>query len=258
MKPPGVDYPMKSIRTITLNTWAKYGPFKKRWTVMLQELKQLDFDLLFLQEVCDHELLDKIYDQMKQPHVQFNPTQQLALLSRYPIQSDESIPYKAQSASEKFERGALISKVNIDRLTIVTANTHLSWRNEDRFIRVDQSNELLLKLQKLNKPTIIAGDFNDVTESAPIENLKINGYVDIYRSATREKNGMTWDNANPFIQRHDVKFPDRRIDFLFANDLLTSCSQVRLSELAFNHASHDGIFASDHYGIHSIIDLKDT
>lgn len=236
------------MKIITLNTWGTSGPYEKRWSLLLNELNKLKPDILCLQEVFNVSLMEKIRNEFGLIFTH-SPESGLAIASRFPIRSCRAFIYKARSPIEDYNRGALLNILEIDSEPLLIATTHLSWKPEDTKTRYVQVNELLHLIQNEKLPTILSGDFNDVPESKPLEKIVNSGFADIFKLNRPTEIGMTWDNQNPFMKEHSVTLPDRRIDFLFADQSFLKKWPVRNCEVIFNRSNSENIYTSDHYGV---------
>ncbi|MBI4395430.1 MAG: endonuclease/exonuclease/phosphatase family protein [Candidatus Omnitrophica bacterium] len=234
---------------MTLNTWGRYGPYKERWNFFLEELNRLHPDLICLQEVLDEELTERIKKYLGFSHTLSAYEAGLVTISRFPFFAERVLKYCAASQIEKEDRRAVIAGLEAKSNPFVIANTHLSWRPEDAKTRLLQINELLEELKKEKYPILLAGDFNDTQESETVREIKKRTYQNLLELADPTSPRVTWDNQNPFIQSHRVKFPDREIDFLFGDPEFLKMHPLRNCKIVFNRPNPNGIFPSDHYGI---------
>ncbi len=237
------------MKIITLNTWGNSGPYQERWNFLLEELKTYHPDILFLQEVFEPTLAKKIKESFSYPYLLSSYEAGLAIISRSPIFKNQTLKYKAISPSEQQDRQALLVEFKLKGEKILAVNTHLSWRIEDKLIRLEQVQELLQTIANKGYRALLAGDFNDVRGSSPIDEIEKADYIDLCNLVHPKKKLFTWNNQNPFIQTHSVKFPDRQIDFLFLHRKLMTSNRVKSCEIIFNRPNQNGIYPSDHYGI---------
>ena len=237
------------MKIIMLNTWGHSGPYQKRWEVLFRELERYTPDVLCLQEVFQPELVQKLEKKFLFSHVLKSYEAGLVLMTQFPISSHQILNYKAISPNEQQNRQALLVGLKIHTKEIVIANTHLSWKAEDESVRHSQVQELLQAIANQGHLALLAGDFNDVAGSKPIEEIRKAGYVDLYNLLHAKKPKITWDNQNPFIQTHNVKFSDRQIDFLFLHNKLIKANTIKKCEIIFNRPDQNGIYPSDHYGV---------
>ena len=242
------------MKIITLNTWGSCGPWEQRWAQLVQELVFLKPDILFLQEVWNAELPEKIKNALPYSYLCTAYEAGLVILSKIQAGLYKIHKYQALSPHESYDRRALLVKTKIGSHHLILANTHLSWKTEDGETRKNQVGELLREVKKSGCPAILAGDFNNVPESEAVQKIKAAGFQDAFDACGRGP-GFTWDNANPFIQSHETKFPDRRIDYLFLSGALAKAHPFLSCRVVFNQASAEGIYSSDHYGVAAEIKL---
>ncbi len=240
---------MNTFNILTLNTWGKYGPYELRWNIFLWELTTIKADVLLLEEVVDEELIQLLIQKINFTHYAFFPAPQLAILSRFPIHTHESILFPTQSKLETSARGVLICKIKIGQTWYQIANTHLSWKTEDESTREHQVQDLLNILHSYSGAQIVGGDLNDVSTSPSIQLMLKSGFIDLFELLHPKEAGVTWDNVNPFIQGHSIKFQDRRIDYLFANSSFLNERKILTCDVVFNQIKISEVYASDHYGV---------
>ena len=175
----------------------------------------------------------------------------LAIFSRFLFFANEVVSYQSTSKTEIETRKALIAGIALPlgQGNITVANTHLSWKTEDEPVRLGQVQELLKMVSQKHGAFLLAGDFNDIPQSEPIKEIKNAGYFDLLELLHPGDPNITWDNQNPFIQTHSVKFPDRRIDFLLANQPMLEAHPPQICDVVFTRPNAKGIYPSDHYGV---------
>lgn len=236
------------MNAVTLNTWGSSGPWEKRWGYLIETLAALKPDLLFLQEVWDEALPKKIKNAFPGFHFLSAYEPGLVICAEAPLRLYKIHRYETSSMLESYDRGALLAETLIGSQRVILANTHLSWKPEDGETRTKQAEELLELIKKTGTPAILAGDFNDIPESPAVQQIKKAGFRDLFERSGKG-NGFTWDNANPFIQSHETKFPDRRIDFLFMDERLAKIYPPLSARVVFNEPNAESIYPSDHYGV---------
>ncbi len=232
------------MKIATLNLWGTRGPAERRG-VLLGALRDFSADILCLQEATDESLLEESGFSTRLTASQSG----LALLSRFPAKSHEVRTYAACSTLETYHRGFLLVELSLESFDLWIAVTHLAWQAADEPTRLKQVEELLRWTASLKKGgLLLAGDFNAEPHSPPVRRIVESGFVDLWARFHSNQAGITWDNANPFIQSHAVKFPDRRIDYLF----LCQEALPRLTPVACEVACDKpqaGLYPSDHYGV---------
>ena len=237
------------MKIVTLNTWGKYGPYQERWKVLLEELIWLKPDVICFQEVQDNTLIDQVKKSLSLPYASFAYEAGLVTIGRFPFFRENILKYKATTQIEKEDRRAILVGLSVGLTQILIANTHLTWRLEDESIRLKQVQELLRAVQKESYPALLIGDFNDNPQSKPIQEIKEKGYCNLLELASPNGLRITWDNQNPFIQTHSIQFPDREIDFIFADQEFLRLNPLKTGKLVFNRRDPKAIYPSDHYGV---------
>lgn len=233
------------MKILTFNLWGILGP-AERQPVLLRALRQIDADLLCLQEAADPSLLEQLPDYPARLRAEAG---NLAILSRYPILSHRVVTYAAASPLETYCRQALLAQLQVGETPLWVVTTHLSWRAEDEPTRQAQAEELLALVGPLGENVLLSGDFNTEPDHPPVRRLREAGFVDLFAELHSKEPGITWDNANPFIQSHSARFPDRRIDYLFLHANALRRFAVRRCEVVGRTPSPEGLFPSDHYGV---------
>ena len=227
------------MKVLTLNMWGAYGPPERR-PVLREAILQADADLLLLQEA---NVPDNFLESLPYTVRLHFPKAGLAVLSRFPAREEKRITYRVASLLEPHLRGALFARLEIEGKNLWAGTTHLSWKADDGGTRLAQVEELLDFTGPLQGPVLIGGDFNAPPEDPAARRMVSGGFTDLHAGG-----GVTWDNRNPFIQSHSVKFPDRRIDYLFLRDPLSLFLPVRC-EVACRERGAGGLHPSDHYGV---------
>ena len=239
---------MNPMKLITLNMWGKCGPYQKRWDYFLEQLKELSPDILCLQEVGDDELTEILVKTFRLNHFAAAYQAGLLTISRFPISEKQTLRYQSHSPQEpNYERSAVLTKINLGQYNLMVANTHLAWREDDRPTRDRQMEELLYVIKNTKLPSLICGDLNDIPESSPLEKCFEASYENLIQ--VREPDVITWDNQNPFIQTHCVKFPDRQIDYILVHEAASKILKVKTCRRTFDQPNEELIFPSDHYGL---------
>ncbi len=231
------------MKVLSLNCWGTYGP-AERQPVLLEAVRSVGADILCLQETPPgfSKLLD--YPTWFQ-----NPETELVIASRFPAGGNLSVLYQTRSPFERFPRGAIFAELTVGAGKIWVGTTHLSWKEEDEVSRIGQTEELLKTARSLKGPVLLGGDFNASPGQAPIQRIQQDGFLDLFADLHPTDPGITWDNGNPFIQSHSVRFPDRRIDLLFLRTETPDGWVPSTCEVVCRKADGAGIRPSDHYGV---------
>jgi len=241
---------------VTLNSWGTYGPYESRLPHLISEIKKLTCDILCLQEVADPHLISEVAHQTNLKHTVLFSEPQLAICASLPMLERNDLKYEHKSTLETQCRGVLAATFKLGNVRLIVANTHLSWRKEDEFVRLSQVKELSRFVGAKKMPALLTGDFNDNPDSQPLQLLKTSGFKDLFELCQPSNPGYTWDNQHPFIQSHSVTFPDRRIDFIFANHVLVKQMDKTQASVKFNEPSEKGLYPSDHYGVSCKFEIR--
>lgn len=233
------DGMIEAMKVLTLNMWGAYGPPERR-PVLREAILQTDADILLLQEA---NVPDSFLESLPYPARLHFPEAGLAILSRFPAREEKRLTYKAVSPLEPHLRGALFARLETGGKNLWAGATHLAWKAEDEPTRLAQVEELLAFAAALPDPVLIGGDFNALPSDPPVRRMISSGFTDLHAGG-----GVTWDNQNPFIQSHSVKFPDRRIDYLFLRDPRSLGTLLRC-KVACRDRGAGGLHPSDHYGV---------
>lgn len=239
------------MKVATFNTWGNYGP-PERKPVLAQAIRNLDADLVCLQEVVDPVFLE----QFPYPVRLHAPAGTLAILSRFPLVSHREITYQAVSPLETCVRQALVAELSIDGRSLWAVTTHLSWKEADGATRLAQTEELLRAVEPLGGRVLLSGDFNAEPAHTPVDRIRRAGFVDLFSRRHPKEPGWTWDNQNPFIQSHLVRFPDRRIDYLFLRQEALKEFDPSECEVVCRTSSPEGMHPSDHYGVLATLEIS--
>ncbi len=242
------------MKILTFNTWQERGPWRKRWELIFQGLRQYQPDVAAFQEVFNPEWARQVQKKIGYPFLVFPREHSgLMFLSKYPVRKWECVTFKTQAPTEDYKRYALFAELNADGITAAVFNTHLSWRLDESSIRERQAGELLDFIRKKTGTAWSAalGDFNSVPQSPEVLKMRDEGgFRDAFGESHPNRPGNTWDNRNPFAAGSSVSMPDRRIDFIFWRPAVKRMENfdLRAADMVFTEPAGD-IFASDHFGV---------
>jgi endonuclease/exonuclease/phosphatase family metal-dependent hydrolase len=241
------------LKIVTFNIWGTFGPeVDKRWAYAGDCLAKLNPDILCLQEATEPRWLIDISRKTGLEIVQADcDSTGLAFLTRLVVHDFGLIPYAQQSPVENYYRKFQWHRVIAGKKSFSIFNTHLSWKPKDDASRARQAQQLLENANRAGEPTMLCGDFNCEYNSIPLSVIRDEGYKDSLES-TSDRAKPTWDNANPFIQSHTVKFPDRRVDLMLLSDAFQREFPLAQSRIVLNESDSDGNYPSDHYGVEGI------
>ncbi len=254
------------LTVLTWNLWWQFGPWKERAPAILQSLKEIDADLIALQEVWDDGTVNfaaQLADALGY-HFAFAPGARPngiymgnAILSRWPINRTEITDLHEQKGAEEM-RVALFCEIDGPRGKIPMFNTHLNWQFHHSHIRQKQVADLAQFVADHKSgpfPAIVCGDFNADPQSEEIRMMTGQTTVpvadivfhDAWHSAGNTGPGHSWDNINPYVGASLE--PNRRIDYIFVGwPGLKGLGHITDCYLAAD-APINGIWPSDHHAV---------
>jgi endonuclease/exonuclease/phosphatase family metal-dependent hydrolase len=256
------------LRVMTLNIWNILTDWPKRRDEIVRWVDRLSPDLVSLQEVIESP------DGQNQArwiaehcagefHVAYAGESLWgdvglfgnAVLSRWPIDAEHSMPLAGQTQPDDVRRCILHARTGGHDVFA----THLNWKFDDGITREAQVLEIDDFVRQhadaaAALPPILAGDFNAEPDSTEIRFLTgsatLGGrsvyYQDAWRVAGGRGPGLTWDNRNPYA--FTVREPDRRIDYVFVGWRHDAKGRVESARVVCDRAL-TGTFASDHFGL---------
>lgn len=239
--------PKNALRVVTYNLFWKNGVCKgHKFDITSYVIKKTNADIVLLQETtpswkrCLNRSLSHIYPYKKYKH--YSEAGGLAILSKYPFKTKKYLYSKRFLRHPAWLVNVQTQFGNIDLFNIhlrpsVDTNNKIGFLGRELFHSPrDRANEMhyLYRFLNINKPTIIAGDFNETYGSSTLM-LSYNGWIDTL--ALDDKDVSTWHwKVGPLTlkQQYDKIFVSPHFRVLNAQVL------------------HEGI--SDHFPV--IIDLR--
>ncbi len=243
--------PDTEISLVTLNLYHDKAQWPKRLPAILAELKRLRPDAIALQEVIGHETLPNqaktLADALGYGYV-FSSTDPAgsprrygnAILTRHPILAQDWARLEPLDDS----RTALHLRIAIGGRAINVYNTHLHWTDGGGAIRRQQIEGLLAFIARTSKgaPSVLAGDFNAAASAPELQALNP-GFDDAY--------DMLHPDAGADPKTHSTLnlayFAPKRIDHVFVQHGAFLANEATI---ILNRADSEGIWPSDHYGLH--------
>lgn len=134
-----------------------------------------------------------------------------AILSRLPLRGVDNLHYRMLREGE--QRGVLQAEVQVGARPLRLWNTHIDWRPDDaeRLQNVAELRDLLRAPAGGDAPVVLAGDFNDLPDSA-VHALLCEDFVDAFLAvaAGDERSGDGYS--------FPADAPRKRIDWVLTSD----------------------------------------
>ena len=263
------------MRIATWNVWHRFGPWEARADAILATLRELDADVVCLQETWTEEggrsqaaelaAALGLADHRDGWRVTYEGiTFGNAILSRWPMEHDELRPLTPHPDYEEL-RSVLGVEIASPIGPVQVFTTHLNFLLHQSAVRQAQVRDvadMMLAWQHRPRtlPPIVTGDFNAVAGSDEMRALM--GLADLGRplalldawDLAGSGPGETWASANPLTS--DAHEPDRRIDYvLIGSPRETEGRGAPVTCLRFGDRPVDGTWPSDHFGV--VADLRD-
>jgi endonuclease/exonuclease/phosphatase family metal-dependent hydrolase len=261
------------IRVVTINLWNKQGPWPERLRLLARGLRELEPDLVGLQEVLHlpghpPDQADELAAPLELRAI-YGPAWHIAggplafgnaLLSRWPILEHENLPLPVGDQAEG--RALLHALVEAPRGRLRVFVTHLSWQFHLADVRARQvraiDDAVRDRLGKDELPPILMGDFNAEPDSDEIRFLRglsaLGGrgtyWADCFAIAGRGP-GATYSRDNRYAA--DLREPARRIDYVFVRGPDKLHRGEPLAARVVLDQPEGDVWPSDHYGVYAEI-----
>jgi len=252
--------------TLTLGTWNvqwQFGEWEARQPAILQVLRDLDADVVMLQESWRGQV-ERFASELgyhptwagHDPHGDPERSMGNAILSRWPIQTSAH-RFLADNQGREY-RTILSARINTPIGILPAFTTHLDYHFDGSATRLAQLATASAFIEEHANgvlPPILTGDLNAVHDSDEIR--KLTGRSTPY-SAGRiwtdaweqvgDGPGITWSKANPYI--NNSAWPNRRLDYVmigWPREKRPLGNPQRA--WMFGIEPIDGVVGSDHYGV---------
>lgn len=245
------------LSVVSLNLWHDKSDWPARQRQIVAELRRLQPDVIALQEVLQHEdlpnqaqsLADALgyrayfvsVDAADAPRRYGN-----AILSRRPVLS---LDWKPLQPADDY-RTVAHARIALGERTINVYATHLHYKPEGGAIRKRQIDDLLAYIDASadGAPSIVAGDFN-APEHAP----EFAEFGRRFRNAYGALHLGIADDAREHSTLNLNQYAPLRIDHVYYEPAAFAATQA---EILFRQPDADGVWASDHYGMHAQLRLS--
>lgn len=262
------------MRVLTLNLWARSGPYAERLPLLRGELAMLGADLIAFQEVeagpgdgnQAAELLDGLGYEIAYERREHNGDPGIAVASRHPIED--------RRATDLGHGGpALAARVRIGEHRLWFCSTvPMSWKPGFEVEREDECVALDGWLKELadgdTVPPIIGGDFDATPDAASIRFLtglqSLHGrstyWLDAFALVGDGSPGHTWSSDNPFVKPFTTTVfaqPEhrRRIDYVFVGSPFRWQPRIVIRSAAVVMMGDATVAPSDHYAVMADMEL---
>ena len=218
-------------------------------------LKMLQPDVIALQEVLQHETLSNQAQWLAGQlgyRWYFASTDPAGTSRRYgnAILSRRPILARGQKSLQPLDdsRTAAFVRIDLEGRLLNIYVTHLHWTDEGGPIRAQQVAGLkdFIEATSEGLPSVVAGDFNASADAPELAGLR-EGFIDSYGMLHPRADALSSSTLNLKY------FAPKRIDHVFFQ---REAFDPVASEIIFNHADAEGIWASDHYGMSATVRLR--
>jgi endonuclease/exonuclease/phosphatase family metal-dependent hydrolase len=262
---------MKTIEVATLNIWQKFGPWEARMPRLEKALRDLNADVVGLQEVrreADFDQLSILAKALGYHYAYganfddgFGHTGN-GILSRFPILKSEMIPLPAGRLMEW--RCLVYAELDSPAGRIPFFTTHLNWRLDDGGSRKQQVLAIAKAVDARSTdnefPAVLVGDFNAEPDSDEMRFLRGLTSIDdmyvyyadawVFAGDHNGSAGATYSKTNPFGETH--REAERRIDYVMVRAPRQGQGEPLSARVVCN-TMIDGMFPTDHYGVSASI-----
>jgi endonuclease/exonuclease/phosphatase family metal-dependent hydrolase len=256
-----------SFSVLTWNLWWRFGPWEERLPAIVETIRQLDPDVIALQEVWVADDTSSAQHIAEALGYEVGVGHRLvldgagfgnAVLSRWPITETDTIALPSDGAKDDEQRLAFLAVIDTPTDPVQVYSTHLHWRHDEGATRQAQVRTLstaIAERRPRSFPPILCGDFNAEPDSDEIRMLTGKAAVpapglvfrDAWTAADTEGTGMTWSDTNPYARLEFEQ--ERRIDYVFTGWRRNDGRGRPLSCRVVGTEAVDGVFPSDHYGV---------
>lgn len=261
---------LRKIRVATLNLWAKQEPWVERRRMLIDGFRQLQPDLVALQEPIVGGGYDQVVDLLGSDYYVAHTTRGLvpnhghqgaSIASRWPLDVVHEVDLNLTPRTADFPCTTLIAEVAalapVGALLFVnhlpSYELNFEYERELQAVAAARAVEDLVGLR--TRHVIVAGDFDAVPDAASVRfwtgRQSLDGLSVCYRDAWEHAHpgepGHTYTSRNPQMTAQD--WPFQRIDYI-----MVRCGHdgptldIAACDLIFDEPS-GGVWASDHFGL---------
>jgi endonuclease/exonuclease/phosphatase family metal-dependent hydrolase len=252
-QPPVAQGDGQGFSVLTYNIWHDQRDWPARKAMMLAEIRELNPDIIGLQEVLQRETLPNQAETLARElgyEYTFSTTDPPdrahrygnAILSRHPVLATDM---RLLNPRDDY-RTAAHMRVNINGLVVDVYNTHLHHTRDGGAIRREQIEDLLDFVESTREGTdvILMGDFN-ANPDWPELQLVTADYIDTFAMFVDDP--LSEDHAT--LNWH-IGHSKRRIDYVFQHRASMDSFRPVNSRIVLTEPDETGeVWASDHFGV---------
>ena len=238
-----------SFDVVTFNLYHDRAAWPPRKPLVVEALRQLDPDVIVLQEVLQHDTLPNQAEDLAQAlgyqayFISIDPPGKVrrygnAILTRAPVLARGWVPLRPLQDS----RSAGWVRIEHAGKPVTVYATHLHHQDDDagRAMRREQLDDLLALVSRTSAgtPSIIAGDFNSAAGNPELSVLQPQ-FVEAFTALHPDD---THPTLNPFYFKDD----HRRIDHVYVQQTAWTPLEARI---VLDREGAPGVWPSDHFGV---------
>lgn len=238
-----------SFDVVTFNLYHDRAAWPPRKPLVVEALRQLDPDVIVLQEVLQHDTLPNQAEDLAQAlgyqayFISIDPPGKVrrygnAILTRAPVLARGWVPLRPLQDS----RSAGWVRIEHAGKPVTVYATHLHHQDDDagRAMRREQLDDLLALVSRTSAgtPSIIAGDFNSAAGNPELSVLQPQ-FVEAFTALHPDD---THPTLNPFYFKDD----HRRIDHVYVQQAAWTPLEARI---VLDREGAPGVWPSDHFGV---------
>ena len=248
-----------SLSFLSLNIWFDNEDWPARFELILDQIREVDPDIIGLQEVIQREDLDNQAMQIADSlgyYYYFDSVDDEgrstrfgnAIVSRYPIEESN---FRALEPLDAY-RKAVHTRISVDGNELDVYNTHLHNPGDATETRKTQIRNMLDFIDETSTSDLVfvTGDFNANPDWEEME-VMYERFIDIY--PLFHENHL--DPEHSTLNYH-LGHSQRRIDYVFfeekSSDFLTPVS----AEIVLDEPDENDVYPSDHFGVLATFDVS--
>jgi endonuclease/exonuclease/phosphatase family metal-dependent hydrolase len=241
-----------SLSLLTINIWFDQDNWPARFAYMLEEIREMDPDIIGMQEVIQRATLDNQAQQMADSlgyYYYFDSVDPEdrdqrfgnAILSRFPI---EETNFRALVPLDAYRKVVHV-RVNVDGNSVDVYNTHLHNPAEATETRSQQITDMrdFIAQTSSGGPVFVMGDFN-ANPDWPEMDLMYEIFTDVYPLFHQNHLDPEHGTLN-YHKGHQ----QRRIDYVFFDNASSNDLMPLSAEIVLDQPNDQDVYASDHFGV---------